>query len=362
MSRYSLIFLQLLLWSAYGQVQQSVSFRKDYHDFGSVTEKKGKVSHVFYFKNGSQNPVQIKSVESACGCTIAEWTSEPVQPGKEGQIKAEYDPAGRPGYFNKTISVIFSSDSTPYNLQIRGQVFRETSAGSDADTDGLEHMDGQLKTRSAGFNLGKVYINQDPVYRNFTLYNAGNSDLIIKETETPEHLKVNYPSRIRAGTSEILSIKFIPNKIKVFGLHTDQLVLKTNDANQPEKHFSVYATVEEFFPVMSPEELEEAPSLQLSVSEIKFPSMKQGAVLEREIVCRNTGKKTLKIRSVITNCSCLSAVADAETIEPGSSVKIKIRFSSAGRIGRQIKSVMIYSNDPLHPVQKITLNGLVNSN
>jgi len=87
--------------------------------------------------------------------------------------------------------------------------------------------------------------------------------------------------------------------------------------------------------------------------------MSQNAVLERDIIFRNTGKNTLKIRSVVPNCSCVVALADSDALEPGVSGRLKIKFSPAGRTGRQIKSILIYSNDPLHPVQKITLNGLV---
>ncbi|MFM9075723.1 MAG: DUF1573 domain-containing protein, partial [Bacteroidota bacterium] len=43
----------------------------------------------------------------------------------------------------------------------------------------------------------------------------------------------------------------------------------------------------------------------------------------------------------------------------GGSGKIQISFSATGRTGRQNKSVMIYSNDPERPVQRITLTGFI---
>ena len=348
----------LMLWAGWvaGQQQPGISFRRDLHDFGTISEKNGAVSHLFFFKNNGVRTLKIKSVETSCGCTITEWTKEEVLPGKEGQIKAVFDPVGRPGYFNKSITVTFSPDSVPVTLQIRGNVSENTGKIREV----LEHADGNLKTRSAGFNLGKVFINQENPIRKFTLLNSGLTELKITSVQAPGYLIVNHPEVIHSGESAQISIKVNTKQKNQFGFHTDQLVLRTNDLENPEKHYSILYTIEEFFPVLSPEALESAPRLTLSVSEIKFQGLNSSGVLEREIFFRNTGKQVLKIRSLVPNCTCLEAICNQESIPAGGNGRIKIKFTPGGRTGRQIKSVVIYSNDPQHPVQKITLNGLVN--
>jgi hypothetical protein len=183
--------------------------------------------------------------------------------------------------------------------------------------------------------------------------------LKITSIQAPDYLKVNHPEMIQPGESATLSIKVNTKQKNEFGFHTDQLLLLTNDPENPEKHFSILYTIEEFFPVLSPDALEKAPSLTLSVSEIKFQTLHSSGVLERAVLFRNTGKQTLKIRSLVPNCTCLEAVLDQDSVPPGGSGKINIKFKPGGRTGRQIKSVVIYSNDPQHPVQKITVNGLV---
>jgi hypothetical protein len=352
-----LVICFLLLCSEWvaGQQQPGVTFRRNQHDFGTISEKNGPVSFQFFFKNNTDAALKIQSVESSCGCTIAEWTKVEVMPGKEGQIKAVYDPTGRPGYFSKSITVTFSPDSTPVVLQIRGHV----SESGEKLTERFDHTDGQLKTRSSGFNLGKVYINQEPILRTFTLFNSGSKELKITNIQAPDYLKVNHPEMIQPGESATLSIKVNTKQKNEFGFHTDQLLLLTNDPENPEKHFSILYTIEEFFPVLSPDALEKAPSLTLSVSEIKFQTLHSSGVLERTVLFRNTGKQTLKIRSLVPNCTCLEAVLDQDSVPPGGSGKINIKFKPGGRTGRQIKSVVIYSNDPQHPVQKISVNGLV---
>ena len=40
------------------------------------------------------------------GCTVPEYTKEPVMPGQKGQIKVTYNGAGKfPGHFKKSITV-----------------------------------------------------------------------------------------------------------------------------------------------------------------------------------------------------------------------------------------------------------------
>ena len=350
-----LIFLCFWVIDVSGQVQKTITFRKDSHDFGVIQESGGSVSHTFIFRNNTAQPVEIKSVESSCGCTVTKWTDHSVKPGKEGQIEALFDPTGRPGFFRKSIQVTFLPDSVTTTLQISGQVTEKNKSAKEI----FDYRDGQLKTRSSGFNLGKVYINQESPSRNFNLYNEGPATLKITNAVHPEHLIVKFPKEIKSGETGVLSIKYTPSKKTIFGLHTDQLELLTNDADNPLKHFSVIATIEEFFPVMTTELLERAPRMDLSISEIKFQTLKQEMILEKEVTFRNTGKMPLKIRSLVPNCSCLSVSVDSAEVLPGNSGKINIRFNPASRPGRQIKSVVIYSNDPQHPVQKITLNGLV---
>ena len=92
------------------------------HDFKTIKEKAGKVTAVFTFTNNTDKPVVITNVRPSCGCTTPEWTKEPIAPGKKGQVNATYDPAGRPGPFDKSIAVETSGDPASFSLRIKGNV------------------------------------------------------------------------------------------------------------------------------------------------------------------------------------------------------------------------------------------------
>ena len=95
------------------------------NDFGVIKEADGKVSHTFVIKNEGEAPLVVTRVIASCGCTTPEWTKEPIAPGKTGDIKVTYNPAGRPGPFSKSISVYSNGKTGSFLLTIRGEVKEE---------------------------------------------------------------------------------------------------------------------------------------------------------------------------------------------------------------------------------------------
>ncbi len=53
----------------------------------------------------AKSPLVIERVQPSCGCTAPDWTKEPIAPGKTGMVKATYGTQGRPGHFEKTMTV-----------------------------------------------------------------------------------------------------------------------------------------------------------------------------------------------------------------------------------------------------------------
>ncbi len=64
-----------------------------------------KVLLSYRFKNTGQKPLVVSNVIVSCGCTVAEKPEEPIAPGEEGVIKAEFNSTNRVGTNHKTITV-----------------------------------------------------------------------------------------------------------------------------------------------------------------------------------------------------------------------------------------------------------------
>ena len=119
---FILIGITSNLLSQEPQVKTSyLSFKEMTNNFGNIKEVNGAVTGTFEFTNIAKTPITINSVKATCGCTTPDWTKEPIAPGKNGYIKATYNPTNRPGKFSKSITVSTSTGETII-LKIEGNV------------------------------------------------------------------------------------------------------------------------------------------------------------------------------------------------------------------------------------------------
>ena len=120
-----LLGLTFALSTSVASAQKAViTCEKSVHNFGEIKEADGKVSHTFIVKNEGTAPLVISNVAASCGCTTPEWTKEPIQVGKQGEVKVTYDPKNRPGNFMKTIRLYGNGMKNGFLLTIRGKVLK----------------------------------------------------------------------------------------------------------------------------------------------------------------------------------------------------------------------------------------------
>lgn len=98
-----------------------MTFNEKTHDFGTIKEANGPVTHTFEFTNTGGEPLVIINVNASCGCTRPEYPKEPIMPGKKGKVKVTFNPAGRPGEFSKEVKIRTNGDKRPI-LRITGTV------------------------------------------------------------------------------------------------------------------------------------------------------------------------------------------------------------------------------------------------
>lgn len=79
-------------------------------DFGDIKQG-NKVEHIFKFTNtGNENLLIIKA-QPSCGCTVPEWTKEPIKKGDSGQIKIVFDSSGKSGKQSKSIRLTTNTEN-----------------------------------------------------------------------------------------------------------------------------------------------------------------------------------------------------------------------------------------------------------
>ena len=119
------------------------------------------------------------------------------------------------------------------------------------------------------------------------------------------------------------------------------------------------ATLEDYFPALTPAEQAKAPHLALGATTLDFGRVQQNKEVTQKTTITNTGKTPLTIRSLQGNCTCVQVKTDKTTLKPGESTAITITFNPQNRKGTQQKAVTVYSSDPQNPVQRITLAAYV---
>ena len=95
-------------------------FNTETIDFGKIKQSvpaKG----TFIVTNISKAPLIIEQANPTCGCTISDYTKEPIAPGKTGVINATYNAANL-GLFEKHLTVKFAGVDEIKSIVLTGEV------------------------------------------------------------------------------------------------------------------------------------------------------------------------------------------------------------------------------------------------
>jgi hypothetical protein len=98
-----------------------IEFEQVYYDFGSMKQGE-KVSYSFEFTNTGGSPLVIEEAYATCGCTVPEFSKEPVSPGEKGHVEVIFDSSGRRGNQYKSVVVKTNAPINKKRLTIKAKV------------------------------------------------------------------------------------------------------------------------------------------------------------------------------------------------------------------------------------------------
>lgn len=107
---HSVVFLVFILCGnrVFGQTDSLISFNEKKIDFGDIIQD-SIVSHVFTFKNNTQEYVSIVDVITQCGCTTSSNEFSSIAPDSTGTVEIVFDSEGKDGYQRKAINIKFDN-------------------------------------------------------------------------------------------------------------------------------------------------------------------------------------------------------------------------------------------------------------
>lgn len=99
----------------------SIDFKETTVQFGTL--KQGdKFEYDFEFTNNGDAPLLITNAKGSCGCTVPNYTREPIAPGASDKIHVVFNSAGKKGQQHKTVTLQTNASTTPVVLHLQGTV------------------------------------------------------------------------------------------------------------------------------------------------------------------------------------------------------------------------------------------------
>jgi hypothetical protein len=91
------------------------------HDFGTI--KQGdKVEHTYKFTNAGTADLIVSNAKASCGCTVPDWTKDPVKPGESGEVHVVFDSTGKSGDVQKTVTLTLNTEKGTETLNFKAKI------------------------------------------------------------------------------------------------------------------------------------------------------------------------------------------------------------------------------------------------
>ncbi len=335
-----------------------ISFDHTRFDFGPINENIKFASHKFGFTNTGNAPLVLNKVETSCGCTTPEWSTDTVKPGEQGYVTARYETTNRLGTFTKSITVYSNSIESPMVfLDISGDVYRE-------NTDLQSNT--EIKYNYGKVTFSKPALSFSPLYDNRI---DTQSLFVTNETPTainiyaldagilPPYIKIlQWPTTLEPQERGKVQIAIDGRKINYYGFGTFEIPMNTSSPALPYGSVFVTFSRKQFFPKYSATQLAKQPKLTLDKKEHNFGMISEaGDIITTEIKFTNSGKQLLKIYNMDPSCGCISVKAPKKELQPGESMIVKVIFDTVTKKGYSNYSIGIICNDPTNPEFEIPI-------
>ena len=335
--------------------QPVITFEKTEHDFGRIHEEDGRVSVVFNFKNEGMAPLVLSNVRASCGCTTPTWTREPVEPGQTGSITVTYNPNGRPGRFQKTVTITSNATEATTRVFIKGEVIPKPAKPVNRYTVAV----GAINMKTLTLDLGTIKKGETKAgeleYANLTqedhqvelATNAAYESYLVSQVTLPT-VKANETGKFQFSLNTAAANIYGPKEWKAY-------VVVDGKKELTETYMIVIkANIVEDFSNMTVEDKQQAPIIE-ALEAYDLGHIQAGKVHKFSFPIKNTGVNPLEIRRVYSTDAALT-IKPVKAIKSGKKGAVVVDINTKNMTpGQYSREVVIISNDYQHSIKKVTL-------
>ncbi len=310
------------------------------HDFGTISEADGPVSHVFHLLNNSDKSVAISRAIPGCSCINADFVSTPVEPGKMTDVVVTYSPSGAVGDTYRTIEIMAADGRSLGTLSTKANVVPADRSIQERYFYTLADM---LYANKNTLPFGYVYQGKMAQKQVF-IANASDRamNLDVQTTPTPE-LRAVAPYRLEAGRESAITITYtMPDDKSLFRTFNDTIWLIVN-GQKARVPVAVSAIC-----LAKIDESAAAPQMTTYPSEGKLESGWLSSTLSGTISLTNNGKSDLVIHAVEKPDGVRVNIGGGTVVKPGRKIDVKAETEQGGKF-----SVKIFTNDPQRPFKEL---------
>lgn len=345
----------LFATTAFGQTPV-ITFDKTTHDFGKINEADGRVTTVFEFRNEGMTPLVLSNVRASCGCTTPKWTREPIEPGAVGEITVTYNPSGRPGRFQKTITITSNATQPTTKLYIKGEVIPKPAQ----PVDQYPVKMGELSLKKKTLNFGSLVQGQNKMLK---IEYANQTDqpvtveVLLREDDA--FIKPNV-TLATVGPKQTGELQFALQTAEcpLYGPIAVQAYVMVNGKRNLTNDYqlTLSANIREDFSKLTVEQRQQAPIVEVE-RDIDLGEIAQGKKVVSKIILSNAGVNPLHVRRVVVNDENIKYYAPKSAIRGGRKGEIKLELTNnAANTGTLFsRNLTLITNDPNNPVINIKL-------
>lgn len=229
-----LIACSVLLVALPVLAQGRAAFADERHDFARIDE--GAVATTtFAFTNTGDAPVRLVDVHPSCGCTTPEYPTGAIAPGATAEITVAYHSEGRPGPFEKHVTVQTDEPATT-TLTIVGDVVPGFTRGGARQGSLVFSADVAVVEVASG----------EPFQQAFQFQNQGEAPVRITAVHAPPGVEVIFSERpvfSRDVAGVLLSVDDPAAIAGPDGRFDVSVTVETTDVEQPTKSLRLRGTV-----------------------------------------------------------------------------------------------------------------------
>lgn len=372
----------VLLFAATAGAQPVATWVETEHDFGVIDEANGRVTCHLRLTNTGDEPLLITRVQPTCGCTAGDYPREAIAPGDTAAVTLTYNPANRPGEFNKEVYVYTNTTPSRSTVVIRGNAIpvKETLERNYPIAIGDLRIArdvvplGEMSRTSfrlgyiSGYNAGHDTIVVSTKYEvPSTKYQDNEQRTANNEQRTADNEQQSrfliadcLPQRVAPASTVTVTVRLDGMEAPQWGLNEAQFNLQATEQSGNrinEKQITVTGIVVDDFKRESDEWRANPPhaTIEDGVDRVVFPERPgqgrapQGGNGEwtATVKLRNTGGAPLEVRRLWCPEAGVTATASRDVVKPGKSCDITVTVDPSQIEGDILNATLtIFTNDP----------------